>query len=126
MTGVLSNIGEQQQDTRNANPSLLPFHNHHPHDHHQAHSFELETDTTKFGAYTRGGIVTQHKEPKTLAFKKLADALEEPGEFLLSDFSKIERSPLLHLAFQALDAYQVLGLCWLVCVGVVEGCCWLG
>jgi hypothetical protein len=75
--------------------------------HPQAHSFELECDTSKFGAYTRGGIVTQHKEGKVLAFKKLADALEEPGEFLLSDFSKIERSPLLHLAFQALDAYQV-------------------
>jgi ubiquitin-activating enzyme E1 len=44
-----------------------------------------------------------------LAFKKLADALEEPGEFLLSDFSKIERSPLLHICFQALDAYQVGG-----------------
>lgn len=73
----------------------------------QAHSFELECDTSKFGAYTRGGIVTQHKEGKVLAFKKLADALEEPGEFLLSDFSKIERSPLLHLAFQALDVYQV-------------------
>jgi hypothetical protein len=42
-----------------------------------------------------------------LAFKKLSDALDEPGEMLLSDFSKIERSPLLHIAFQALDAYQV-------------------
>jgi len=73
----------------------------------QAHSFELDCDTTKFGAYSRGGIVTQHKESKVLSFKKLSDALEEPGEFLLSDFSKIERSPLLHLAFQALDAYQV-------------------
>lgn len=30
----------------------------------QAHSFELECDTTKFGAYARGGIVTQHKESK--------------------------------------------------------------
>jgi ubiquitin-activating enzyme E1 len=45
--------------------------------------------------------------PQVLAFKKLADALEEPGEFLLSDFSKIERSPLLHACFHALDAYQV-------------------
>lgn len=77
----------------------------------QAHSFELECDTSKFGAYTRGGIVTQHKEGKVLAFKKLADALDEPGEFLLSDFSKIERSPLLHIAFQALDAYQVRARC---------------
>jgi ubiquitin-activating enzyme E1 len=40
-------------------------------------------------------------------FKTLSEALETPGEFLLSDFSKIERSPLLHILFQALDAYQV-------------------
>lgn len=42
-----------------------------------------------------------------LTFKTLTEALASPGEFLLSDFSKMERSPLLHLAFQALDAFQV-------------------
>jgi len=31
--------------------------------------------------------------------------IEDPGEFLLSDFAKLERSPLLHLGFQALDAF---------------------
>eukprot|EP00879_Flechtneria_rotunda_P011893 GHRR01012422.1.p1 GENE.GHRR01012422.1~~GHRR01012422.1.p1 ORF type:complete len:887 (+),score=280.88 GHRR01012422.1:1076-3736(+) len=72
----------------------------------KAHSFELDVDTTKFGEFVRGGIVTQHKETKILSFKKLSEALEAPGEFLLSDFSKIERSPMLHVAFQALDAYQ--------------------
>ncbi|GBG00327.1 ubiquitin-activating enzyme E1, partial [Raphidocelis subcapitata] len=71
----------------------------------KAHSFELDLDTGKYGEYLRGGIVTQFKEPKTLAFKSLEEALESPGEFLLSDFSKLERSPLLHLAFQALDAF---------------------
>lgn len=39
--------------------------------------------------YQRGGIVTQNKRSKTLAFKPLARAIEEPGEFLLSDFSKV-------------------------------------
>ena len=39
--------------------------------------------------YQRGGIVTQHKSSKALAFKPLARALGEPGEFLLSDFSKV-------------------------------------
>eukprot|EP00879_Flechtneria_rotunda_P033373 GHRR01036959.1.p1 GENE.GHRR01036959.1~~GHRR01036959.1.p1 ORF type:complete len:159 (-),score=38.52 GHRR01036959.1:116-592(-) len=78
--------------------------------HCQAHSFELDVDTTKFGEFVRGGIVTQHKETKILSFKKLSEALEAPGEFLLSDFSKIERSPMLHVAFQALDAYQVTTL----------------
>ena len=33
--------------------------------------------------------MTQHKGSKTLAFKPLAQALGEPGEFLLSDFSKV-------------------------------------
>ncbi len=59
------------------------------------------------GEYQRSGIVTQFKESKTLAFKTLAEALESPGEFLLTDFSKLDRSALLHVAFQALDAFQV-------------------
>jgi hypothetical protein len=32
----------------------------------QAHSFELELDTSNFGAYQRGGLATQVKEPKQL------------------------------------------------------------
>ncbi|KAH0462311.1 hypothetical protein IEQ34_009886 [Dendrobium chrysotoxum] len=70
------------------------------------YSFALEEDTTGFGTYNRGGIVTQVKQPKVLQFKPLRDALRDPGDFLLSDFSKIDRSPLLHLAFQALDAFR--------------------
>lgn len=73
----------------------------------QAHTFELDLDTAKFGEYLRGGIVTQHKEHKKLSFRPLSEALENPGELLLSDFSKTENCPQLHLAFQALDAYQV-------------------
>jgi ubiquitin-activating enzyme E1 len=69
------------------------------------HSFEVEIDSTSFGAYQRGGIATQHKEGKTLAFKPLTEALDTPGEFLLYDFSKIERSAHLHLGFRALDAF---------------------
>jgi ubiquitin-activating enzyme E1 len=34
-------------------------------------------------------------------------ALADPGEFLLSDFAKLERSAQLHVGFQALDAFQV-------------------
>jgi hypothetical protein len=34
-------------------------------------------------------------------------ALDAPGEFLMSDFSKFDRPPLLHLAFRALDAFKV-------------------
>jgi ubiquitin-activating enzyme E1 len=71
----------------------------------KAHSFELMEDTTKFHEYVKGGIVTQHKEQKVLQFKPLEQALQEPGEFLLSDFSKIERSGQLHMGFQALDTF---------------------
>uniref|UniRef100_A0A0E0EGH2 E1 ubiquitin-activating enzyme n=1 Tax=Oryza meridionalis TaxID=40149 RepID=A0A0E0EGH2_9ORYZ len=46
------------------------------------------------------------KEPKILRFKSLRDAMRDPGDFLLSDFSKFERSPVLHLAFQALDKFK--------------------
>ncbi|KAK8921758.1 Ubiquitin-activating enzyme E1 1 [Platanthera zijinensis] len=70
------------------------------------YSFTLEADTTNFSGYVKGGIVTQVKLPKVLHFKPLKVALKEPGEYLLSDFSKYDRSPLLHLAFQALDIFR--------------------
>ena len=69
------------------------------------HSFEVEIDSSDLGAYQRGGIATQHKEGKTLCFKPLSQAVQQPGEYLLYDFSKIERSPLLHLGFRTLDAF---------------------
>jgi len=69
------------------------------------HSFELDCDTSGFSPYVGGGIATQVKETKTLAFKSYADAVAEPGDFLLSDFAKMERSPQLHLAFSAFDAF---------------------
>ncbi|KAL5709791.1 E1 ubiquitin-activating enzyme [Ranunculus cassubicifolius] len=70
------------------------------------YSFTLDEDTTNYGAYEGGGIVTQVKQPKTLHFKPLREALEEPGDLLLSDFSKFERPALLHLLFQALDKFK--------------------
>ena len=48
----------------------------------------------------------QVKPPKVLKFQTLREALSNPGEFLLSDFAKFDRPPLLHLAFQALDAFR--------------------
>ncbi|XP_019432005.1 PREDICTED: ubiquitin-activating enzyme E1 1-like [Lupinus angustifolius] len=71
----------------------------------RAYSFTLEEDTTNYGAHEKGGIVTQVKQPKVLNFKPLKQALNDPSDFLLSDFSKFDRPPLLHLAFQALDTF---------------------
>lgn len=73
--------------------------------HTRPYSFTLEEDTTNFGQYEKGGIVTQVKQPKMLHFKPLREALKDPGDFLLSDFSKFDRPPLLHLAFQSLDKF---------------------
>ncbi|XP_027333908.1 ubiquitin-activating enzyme E1 1-like [Abrus precatorius] len=72
----------------------------------RAYSFTLEEDTSNYGSYEKGGIVTQVKQPKVLNFKPLREALSDPGDFLLSDFSKFDRPPLLHLAFQALDQFD--------------------
>ncbi|PPD78795.1 hypothetical protein GOBAR_DD24257 [Gossypium barbadense] len=69
------------------------------------YSFTLEEDTTNFGTYVKGGIVSQVKQPKVLKFNPLREALKDPGDFLLSDFSKFDHLPLLHLAFQALDKF---------------------
>lgn len=69
------------------------------------YSFFLEEDTSGYGAYEKGGIVTQVKQPKVLNFKSLLEAHKSPGDFLLSDFAKFDRPPLLHLAFQALDKF---------------------
>lgn len=74
------------------------------------YSFSIDEDTTNYSAYEKGGIVTQVKQPKILNFKPLREALKDPGDFLLSDFSKFDRPPVLHLAFQALDKFiQELG-----------------
>ncbi|XP_054272090.1 ubiquitin-like modifier-activating enzyme 1 [Macrosteles quadrilineatus] len=62
-------------------------------------------DTTKFSDYVRGGIVTQVKMPKNVSFKCLSDSLKEP-EFLITDFGKFDHPAQLHLAFQALDAFE--------------------
>ncbi|XP_073525785.1 LOW QUALITY PROTEIN: uncharacterized protein [Phyllobates terribilis] len=70
------------------------------------YSFTLDEDTTNYGAYEGGGIVTQVKQSKELNFKPLREAINDPGDFLLSDFSKFDRPPLLHLAFQALDSFK--------------------
>lgn len=68
-------------------------------------SFELDVNTENFSNYVGGGLVTQVKEPKVLDFQPMAQAIQTPGEFLLSDFAKIDRSQVLHLTFQALDKY---------------------
>ncbi|KAK3147536.1 hypothetical protein QOZ80_3BG0283550 [Eleusine coracana subsp. coracana] len=66
----------------------------------------IQEDTSNFGIYTKGGIVTQVKQPKIFQFKSLRDSIKEPGDFPLSDCSKFTRPPLLHFAFLALDRFR--------------------
>ena len=61
-------------------------------------------DTSSYGDYVRGGVVTQVKMPKKMHFKSLQDSMNDP-EFLMSDFAKFDRPGQLHLAFRVLDAF---------------------
>ncbi|XP_067003227.2 ubiquitin-like modifier-activating enzyme 1 [Anabrus simplex] len=61
-------------------------------------------DTSEYSEYLCGGIVTQVKMPKVISFKSLKESLKEP-EYLMTDFSKFDRPPQLHLAFQALHKF---------------------
>ena len=64
-------------------------------------------DTSEFTEYERGGIVTQVKMPKTLAFKSLEESIKNP-EFVISDYAKFDYPGQLHLAFIGLDEYRKL------------------
>mgnify|MGYP002631617559 CR=1 FL=1 len=68
------------------------------------YTFTIE-DTRGYGAYVSGGNVVQVKQKKTISFKSLRDALQQP-DFLMSDFAKFDRPMQLHLGFQALDRYR--------------------
>ncbi|PWN37268.1 ubiquitin-activating enzyme E1 [Meira miltonrushii] len=61
-------------------------------------------DTSSLSAYKKGGIFTQVKMPKNIAFKSLRESLKEP-EFLISDFAKFDRPATLHAAWQALSEF---------------------
>ncbi|CAB9502135.1 Ubiquitin-activating enzyme E1 1 [Seminavis robusta] len=51
------------------------------------------------------GYITQVKQPKTMSFKTYKEKMEDPGEFVLSDFAKFDRPQLLHLGFKALTQF---------------------
>ncbi|CAM9268613.1 unnamed protein product [Heterosigma akashiwo] len=53
----------------------------------------------------RGGYVNQVKQPVTLSFRPLRDALGAPGDFLESDFAKPGRAALLHQGMRAVDRF---------------------
>ena len=54
-----------------------------------------------------GGVATQVKMPKTVAFLPWEEAIAAP-EFVMTDFGKFDRPPLWHLAFQVLHALHAI------------------
>ncbi|KAI1817512.1 putative ubiquitin-protein ligase [Poronia punctata] len=62
-------------------------------------------DVSGLGQYKRGGLYQQVKQPAIIDFKPISAALREP-EFVHSDFAKFDRPQLLHVAFEALNAYK--------------------
>ncbi|XP_054883482.1 ubiquitin-like modifier-activating enzyme 1 [Poeciliopsis prolifica] len=79
------------------------------------YSFSI-CDTSSFSDYERGGVVTEVKQPLTLNFKPLSEALNDHQLLILNDYGKISRHNTLHLAFQALHSFvkreQRLPLPW--------------
>ncbi|WFC99050.1 E1 ubiquitin-activating enzyme [Malassezia yamatoensis] len=61
-------------------------------------------DTSSFQPYKCGGLFKQVKQPKTLHFQSLRESRDSP-ECLISDFAKMDRPPLLHVAFEALSQF---------------------
>lgn len=61
----------------------------------------IESD---IGRYTMGGYVTQVKQPTTIEFKPWHQSIEEP-EYSV-DWMKMDKAPLLHAAWRALDQFK--------------------
>ncbi|CAJ1050608.1 ubiquitin-like modifier-activating enzyme 1 [Xyrichtys novacula] len=68
------------------------------------YSFSI-SDTSGFSEYVRSGVVTEVKQPCTLNFKPLSEALSDLQLLVMNDFGKIWRHNTLHLAFQALHNF---------------------
>lgn len=51
------------------------------------------------------GYITQVKQPKVVAFETYQKKVADPGELMFSDFAKFDRPPVLHLGFQAVQAF---------------------
>lgn len=63
-------------------------------------------DTSAFSKYEKGGVVTEVKQPCTLNFKQLSEALLDHQLIVMNDFGKESRHNTLHLAFQALHSFM--------------------
>eukprot|EP01018_Ginkgo_biloba_P026634 Gb_11430 [translate_table: standard] len=70
-----------------------------------SHSFTILVDTRQFGCYTSGGYFQKVKPSKTVQFLSLESALLAP-KLCAYDPVKQQHNPDLHVAFQAIDAFE--------------------
>ncbi|CUM64267.1 uncharacterized protein PRCAT00001864001 [Priceomyces carsonii] len=68
------------------------------------YAFKIKIDES-YGTYVKGGLYQQVKVPREMSFEPLLKQLSNP-EYVISDFSKFDRPPQLHLGFQGLHAFQ--------------------
>jgi ubiquitin-activating enzyme E1 len=68
-------------------------------------SFEIPFDTTNLGTYVRGGTIAQVKKPTPMAFDSMTASMTQPGMFV-TDWGKLDRVGVLHLAFQACQMFR--------------------
>ncbi|XP_075993676.1 ubiquitin-like modifier-activating enzyme 1 [Genypterus blacodes] len=62
-------------------------------------------DPADVSDYTGGGIVSQVKMPKKIAFKSISSSMAEP-DFMMTDFTKFDRPAQLHVGFHAIHNFQ--------------------
>lgn len=67
---------------------------------------DAEKDEKEHDIVNQQGYITQVKQPVKLHFETYEARLKEPGDFMMSDFAKFDRPPVLHLGFQALSEYM--------------------
>ena len=63
-------------------------------------SFVIEAADVKGERSATTGWVTEVKKPVEISFNPLRKSIEEPGEFLLTDFGKFERPATYHACFR--------------------------
>ncbi|CAL8381639.1 unnamed protein product [Boreogadus saida] len=68
------------------------------------HSFSIG-DTSGFTETGHGGVATEVKQPSTITFKPLEEALMDPELLVMTDHGKKARHQTLHLAFQGLHMF---------------------
>jgi ubiquitin-activating enzyme E1 len=65
-------------------------------------SFVIEAEGVEGERSATTGWVTEVKKPIEMSFNPLRKSIEEPGEFLLTDFGKFERPATFHACFRSL------------------------